>query len=136
MALRLTQRGAGPRALFVAGMLPPQHRRASTAHTLPDEELLRSARDLGGIPEVIGEDPVILKSFLRLISADVTALESSRYTSGSRLSCPVVVFDGRDDPLVVADVAAGAFLAAENTSLLQQMTSLAASSMPWNARVW
>lgn len=103
VALRLTRRGASPQALFVAGMLPPHRARASTVHTLPDEELLRLARDLGGIPAVIQDDPAMLESFLRSIRADTTALGSYQYTPGSRLSCPVVVFNGREDPLTDSD---------------------------------
>ncbi|MBB4781064.1 thioesterase II family protein [Streptomyces rapamycinicus] len=66
----------------------------------PDEELARTLARLGGLPERLAEYPDIRRRFLRLIRADLTALDGYHPDDHRRpLAAPLTAFGGAADPL-------------------------------------
>ena len=70
-------------------------------HHLPDEELLQEVQVLyGALPEIVLQDPEILRLFLPIMRADFAMIESYRYEPGAPLQCPITVFGGIQDGAV------------------------------------
>lgn len=93
------RRGAPPIWIGVSGRVAPtlqaQTRRLST---LDDATLLSEVIALGGTPERVGEIPELRAHFLRVVRADIAALESYQPApERAPLSCPVTGFAGTSD---------------------------------------
>ncbi|MGV9309631.1 MULTISPECIES: thioesterase II family protein [unclassified Nonomuraea] len=99
----------GPCLVVVSGRNPPQTRAnwGDDALELTDLELFEALQTVGGVPA--GLSPSIAATlFVPLIRADVRNTVS--YDSGSpprRISAPLLVIQGREDPLVGPDAGAG-----------------------------
>ncbi|MGW3354016.1 thioesterase II family protein [Streptomyces bungoensis] len=84
----------------VSGRVAPRFSRPGETplSTLDDEALLRVLHGLGGMPERITEAPDFLERFLRVVRADLTAVDHYRPDPfRSPLSSPLTVFGGTQD---------------------------------------
>lgn len=107
VARRLERDGrAEPRGLMVCGARPPHLAPVRQLHVLPDEALHEQLARLGGIPAEVSAERDLLQLLLPAIRADLTAAETHVAPLRRRLSCPLVVIVGRDDPLVPLAIAA------------------------------
>lgn len=96
----------GPVAhLFASGRRAPSRRRDETVHLLDDEGLLADVKKLSGTNLAALGDPDMLRAALPAIRNDYRAAETYEYTPGPKLSCPVTVFTGDDDPKTTVDEA-------------------------------
>ena len=91
--------GAPPIWVGVSGRVAPslqtQTRRLTT---LDDESLLAELLALGGTSDRIGEFPEFRERFLRIVRADLSAVESYHPATGRELlGCPVTAFSGTSD---------------------------------------
>lgn len=96
----LRRRGAGePRHLFIAGSRAPHQYGDPAAPLLPDDDLRRAVRDLGGLgaDEEIGD--VYLTRRLPALRADLDVCRTYRWTPRPPLNCPVTAYGASDDPL-------------------------------------
>lgn len=109
--------GREPLHLFASGSKAPHHYGTGRNHALPDEELRRMVRDLGGL----GPDKTIGGSYLDrrlpILRADLGACERYRWIPRRPLGCPVTAFSATDDPIAPLsqvdgwrDYTAGSFL--------------------------
>lgn len=100
VARELRRRGGpAPGRLLVSGHRAPRlpDREPPLAH-LPDPEFLEEIRRrYQGIPSEVLAEPELLELMLPILRADVTALESYRYSAEAPLDCPVSCFGGEDD---------------------------------------
>jgi surfactin synthase thioesterase subunit len=104
---RLMEAEAGrpPAHLFPSGRRAPSCYRHETVHLLDDEGLLADVKKLSGTNAAILGDPDMLRAALPAIRNDYRAAETYEYTPGPKLSCPVTVFTGDDDPKTTVDEA-------------------------------
>ncbi|MFP8962482.1 thioesterase II family protein [Streptomyces nanhaiensis] len=68
-------------------------------HLLPDDEFRKRLRELSGTPQEVLDNDDLMELLTPVLRADFTA--SNTYRLGSpwlRLSCPLTVFGGLDDP--------------------------------------
>ena len=73
-------------------------------HPLPDDAFVAEVcRRYGGIPDPVLHDRDLLALLLPCLRADVTAVETYRYSAGERLACPISAFGGTDDSTVSLD---------------------------------
>lgn len=100
VAHRLTGIGAPPLWVGLSGRPDPDMvPRRRTLSTLDDDELLATLLNLGGTPQRIDEIPELRSLFLRVVRADLEAVDSYRPARPRQpLPCPVTVFGGLADP--------------------------------------
>ena len=99
----------GPLQLFVsahrAPHLPNPH--APLRH-LPDAAFLSEiARQYGGIPQLVLDNPDLLELMLPCLRADITAFETYQHAAEEPLACPIAAFGGRIDRRVSEHEAGG-----------------------------
>ena len=100
VACVLRERGEPePRHLFVSGSKAPHLHGDRADHRLPDEALLRTVRDLGGLGggEAIGG--AYLERRLPVLRADLSVCENYRWRPRRPLACPMTAFSATDDPI-------------------------------------
>jgi medium-chain acyl-[acyl-carrier-protein] hydrolase len=91
-------RNADVTQLIVAARKAPQlEREPGIAHLTDDIFVREMGRRYGGIPKPILEDRELLAYFLPSIRADVTLLESYRYTPAAPLGCGITALGGDSD---------------------------------------
>lgn len=88
----------GPTALVVMGHRAPDVAlgRAPLSQ-LPDGELWRGVRDLGGTPGEVFQSAELLKLLAPTLRADLSACELYGYTPEEPLAAPISAYWGRDD---------------------------------------
>lgn len=91
----------GPERLFILSAPPPHlpARRFSSLHGLPDDDMVAEVIRLGGAPQSARE---AISANVDVIRADATAVGEYR-PAERRLSCPVTVIGGAEDPLYQLD---------------------------------
>lgn len=91
--------GALPRRLFISGQRAP-HRPdpKPPLHRLPEDELLKEIRKLGGTPPEVFAQPELLDLFIPILRADFEMGETFTYTIADPLPCPISAFGGTEDP--------------------------------------
>ena len=96
------QGGPRPAHLMVSGRRPPHLAESDPLlHHQPDDEFIEQiSRRYGGIPEEILREREVLEVFLPALRADITAIETHRFTPGVRLDCPIAAFGGEADARV------------------------------------
>jgi medium-chain acyl-[acyl-carrier-protein] hydrolase len=96
------QHGLVPAHLFVSARLAPHVPDSRPKlHALPDKDFLAATeKRYGALPQVVLEDPELLKLFLSILRADLTLIEEYQYTEESPLACPIRVFGGLQDHTV------------------------------------
>jgi surfactin synthase thioesterase subunit len=92
-------RGAPPVWVGVSGRVAPTlQRQTRRLSELDDASLLGEVIALGGSPERLGEIPDLRAHFMRVVRADISALESYRPAADREpLGCPVTGFAGSSD---------------------------------------
>jgi medium-chain acyl-[acyl-carrier-protein] hydrolase len=96
------QHGLMPSHLFVSARLAPHvPDPRPKLHALPEKEFLEATeKRYGALPQVVLEDPELLKLFLSILRADLTLIEEYQYIEESPLACPISVFGGLQDHTV------------------------------------
>ncbi|AOR34235.1 hypothetical protein BFF78_27120 [Streptomyces fodineus] len=90
---------AQPLALFVSGRRAPTTSRLESLD-LTDDELVAQLGRLGGTSPVLLEDREAIQPILRVMRNDYKAVQNYRYSSGPKLSCPIVALIGTEDSRV------------------------------------
>jgi surfactin synthase thioesterase subunit len=102
VARTLESRGVFPAWVGVSGRGTPGGTVAlhGIQHDLPDMDLLDRLTRLGGMPQRLDQVPDFRERFLRLIRADLRALDSYRPEPGRQpLAAALTAFGAADDPL-------------------------------------
>ncbi|MDT0462181.1 thioesterase II family protein [Streptomyces gibsoniae] len=94
-----------PARLLVSGCAGPGSTPAKTGRgSWTDAELIKELREMGGTPEEILADPVLLDLILPPLRADYALCDSFAEPGGPPLGCPVSVLGGEDDHVSLADL--------------------------------
>lgn len=95
---RLTPQG--PVRLFASARRAPSVARDERVHLLDDAGLVAELTTLGGTAAAVLADPEMRALVLPIVRADYQAVETyAPVPAGARLTCPVTVFAGQDDPV-------------------------------------
>jgi surfactin synthase thioesterase subunit len=106
VALRLCRAGhPGPRLLFASGRRAPSRYRPEYVHRGTDDQVLAVLRALDGTGDGLLADEEVARMILPAVRGDYRAIETYRHDPSDRLSCPVTVLTGADDPLTTLDEA-------------------------------
>jgi medium-chain acyl-[acyl-carrier-protein] hydrolase len=93
-----------PAALIISGRRAPQCKLRRTALCLlSDDELIALLPALGGVPALLLGDRRWVQRFLPIIRADLAVSDLYVYRPGAPLTCPILAFKGRHDPIVELD---------------------------------
>ncbi|MEV0001657.1 alpha/beta fold hydrolase [Micromonospora sp. NPDC050980] len=86
--------------LFVSGHIPPQHPRppGQYDYRLPDALFRERLRELAGTPEEVLAHDELLDLVIPVLRADFEAADTYRSRPGPRISPPLTVYGGADDP--------------------------------------
>jgi surfactin synthase thioesterase subunit len=98
VAVRLSQRGAGPRHLMVSGHAAPGREVVAERQDFEGHLLVEELRLLGGTDELVLRHPRLLEAFLPAIRNDLIAARTYRYEQAHTLDCPVTALIGDRDP--------------------------------------
>lgn len=99
----LRDRGAPePVHLFVSGSKAPHLYGDRADHKLPDEELLRMVRGLGGLGGGEAVGGAYLQRRLPVLRADLSVCENYRWTPRRPLGCPMTAFSATHDPIATS----------------------------------
>jgi surfactin synthase thioesterase subunit len=99
-ARELRRRGEpDPALLCVSGFGAPQIPRDVRVHyhDLPETEFFERLKKLNGTPPEVLAYPELMQLFLPMIRADLKLIETYRYLPEGPLTCPILVFGGRED---------------------------------------
>jgi pyochelin biosynthesis protein PchC len=105
VARRLQEQGVELMSLFVSGRRAPACLRDERLHLAADERLIADLKRLNGTDGKVLENDDVLRMVLPCLRSDYKAVETYRYQPGPRLSCPVAVLTGEDDPQVTPEEA-------------------------------
>ncbi|MBN2862728.1 MAG: thioesterase [Bacteroidales bacterium] len=90
-----------PEHIFVSGRGAPNTKHEDDKkilHTLPDREFIEELYKLGGMPDEILEQQLLLDFLLPIFRADFKIIENFNYKDrGKKLPVPITVFNGKDD---------------------------------------
>ena len=104
LAREIQGRGLGsPAALFVSGCNAPQFPEEDPMHALPHEAFVRKIRDLNSAPPEVWANEELVELMLPVLRADCKISETYLYEGPCDLTCPIIAFDGDDDPLTFDD---------------------------------
>lgn len=97
--------GVGISHLFVSGARAPQlSRNRKRIHDLPEEEFITELKTLNGTPPEVLENPELMRMISTTLRADFAIAETYRATTDRPpLNCPISVFGGVDDTLVLRE---------------------------------
>ncbi|MFD7668482.1 thioesterase II family protein [Streptomyces sp. NPDC059788] len=97
-ALRLEKDGISPTMLFASGRRAPSLVYDESVHRRDDDGLIEELKKLSGTDSRVLGDEELLRMVLPAIRSDYRAIESYRCEPGTRVSCPVTVLTGDNDP--------------------------------------
>ncbi|WTJ88195.1 alpha/beta fold hydrolase [Streptomyces sp. NBC_01538] len=86
--------------LFVSGRRAPSCRRIENVHALDDEGLKAEIRLLNGTAPELLHDEEVLAMILPVLRSDYRAIETHHGDPAVRLTCPITILTGDDDPHV------------------------------------
>jgi medium-chain acyl-[acyl-carrier-protein] hydrolase len=89
--------GPEPVRLYVSACPAPQLPQHPPLHGLPDAELTRLLRDLGGTPPEVFEFPELVAMLLAVVRADFAVVETCAYTHEAPFDYPIHGFVGTGD---------------------------------------
>lgn len=96
---RLLRGRTAPAGLFASAAWPPSADwRAHVGGEQTDEEIVRQIRSLGGVPQVLLDDPEMVGEMIRLLRGDGAALARYRADENATVAAPLTVLVARDDP--------------------------------------
>jgi medium-chain acyl-[acyl-carrier-protein] hydrolase len=101
--------GPLPQALVLSGRRAPTvPDRGPPIHKLSDAEFVDAiCARYNGIPQIILEQPEMMRMFLPIIRADLEAIETYAYRQEKPLDIPFFLYGGRDDEQVAPENIAG-----------------------------
>jgi pyochelin biosynthetic protein PchC len=103
VASLLQERGVKLSALFASGGRPPHLWHDRGMYKRSDNALIAELKELGGTDSsALGNDE-ILRMVLPALRSDYQAIETYRYRSSPKLTCPILALVGDSDPQVAAD---------------------------------
>jgi surfactin synthase thioesterase subunit len=106
VAQRMEQRlGAAPLRLFVSGRRGPLRHREESVHQRDDAGIIAELRRLSGTDDQLLVDDELISMILPAIRADYRAVESYRWRPSPKLTCPITVLVGDNDPRTTLDEA-------------------------------
>lgn len=90
-----------PKHIFFSGRYPPCiKKQGKNMHLLPDDELIREAVSLGGIPEKLLKYPFLVETAVNCLRADYTVLEKYCHNPEIRqFDVDISVLSGTNDEL-------------------------------------
>jgi pyochelin biosynthetic protein PchC len=100
VALRLARVGVPPAAVVASASKPPSRFAIDFGDIDDDAVLVDRLRTLSGTENGVLDDDELVRAILPAVRGDYRALRKYRHEPGERLSCPVGVFTGLDDPMV------------------------------------
>ncbi len=90
--------------LFVSGARAPQlPRKRKPIHDLPEEEFITELKTLNGTPPEVLENPELMRMVSTTLRVDLAIAETYRAADRPPLSCPISVFGGVDDTIVLRE---------------------------------
>lgn len=97
---RLLQSSGVPKLdmLIASGSRSPSSRCVETLHTQSDENILDELRSLGGIHEELLSEPELRRLIPVVTREDYRLIETYAIAGKDKLTCPIVVLTGVDDP--------------------------------------
>jgi medium-chain acyl-[acyl-carrier-protein] hydrolase len=96
-----------PVHLFIAGCRPPQLPNLNPIlHNLPDAAFLKELHRYNGTPEAVLANTELMELLLPTLRADFTLVETYAYQAELPLTCPISVFGGLQDNIVVPELLA------------------------------
>jgi surfactin synthase thioesterase subunit len=100
-AVAIERSGApGPSLIGVAAWAPDGFYTVPPERAdLPEEDLIRWVRGLGSLPADAYADPELLSLVIPAMRADLLAC-ASYVDDGARVSCPIVAYSAKEDPLL------------------------------------
>ena len=98
-----------PQALVLSGRrAPPIVEHDTPIHALSDADFVTAmCARYNGIPQIILEQPDMMRMLLPIMRADIEAIETYTYRHEPPLASPVFIYGGRDDPQMAPDNIAG-----------------------------
>lgn len=123
-AKKLEKCGKQLKALITSGQCAPRHH----AHTHyfdyrnNDETLLKQLKELGGVNEVVLDNPEMRTLILETVRADARLIASYDYQSEHPLSCPIAYIQAEDDLLITSEHANDWFFETKNQYHLQKIS--------------
>ena len=99
---RLTEKGATPRALIASACRAPHLPNQAPVHPerLDDDALVAAIKARGGTQDGILDEPELREIILPSIRADFAIDDAYRHADDTRLTCPIAVIGGTEDPIV------------------------------------
>jgi medium-chain acyl-[acyl-carrier-protein] hydrolase len=98
LARELRRRGtAGPVHLFVSGRRAPHLVDPSPMYRLPEPQFLAGLRELGGVPDVVFQEPELMALFLPALRADFALNDAEALAPEPALACPITAWSGQAD---------------------------------------
>lgn len=98
--------GTWPRRLIVGEQPAPQAPPpAEPLHLLPDEELLATVRERGGLPDAVARNAPLLEMLLPLLRSDFALWENYRYRPRPPLPVPITTVRGLTGSVDESDLA-------------------------------
>ena len=91
--------------LFASGRRAPSRHRDESVHLRSDDEIVAELKKLSGTDQAILGDDEILRMVLPALRSDYRAVETYHHPEKVRLSCPITVLIGDNDPRVSIDEA-------------------------------
>lgn len=105
-ALKITADGTipPPAQLFLSGRQAPRiPSKKRDVYNLPLDQLLMDLKELGGIPEEVGEDSELMDFLEPIWRADLEALEKYDHRPAEPLDIPVFVMRGMDEDFTLQE---------------------------------
>ncbi len=98
-----------PRALLLSGRRAPTIPEHDTPiHALSDTDFVDAmCARYNGIPQIILEQPDMMRMLLPIMRADIEAIETYTYRHEPPLAAPFFIYGGRDDPQMTTENTAG-----------------------------
>jgi medium-chain acyl-[acyl-carrier-protein] hydrolase len=87
----------GPSALYLAGAAAPGWPEGRADWAVSDDDVVAYLREMGGTPPEVFAQPALLAALLPTLRADLTLVDSSRFTPEAALDVPILAFAGTDD---------------------------------------
>lgn len=98
-----------PLALMLSGRRAPGiPERDIPIHALPDADFVAAiCARYNGIPQIILDQPDMMRMLLPIMRSDIEAIETYRYRPEEPLDIPFILYGGRDDPQASPDNVSG-----------------------------
>jgi len=97
-----------PTHIFFSGYIAPSIiRKRENTYALPDNDFMQKVMKLGGTPEELMNNQVLLQIFLPIIRSDFKMLESYNYEKReNKIDCDVSILNGKQDFIKLNEILA------------------------------